>query len=117
MKVTLYGIKNCDSIKKAKKWLENQNITYNFHDYRVDGIDKSLIEQFLASQDWQVLLNKRGTTWRQQSEAAKNSIDQKTAIDLMIAHPAMIKRPILETDNQLLVGFKADQYQDIFAAK
>lgn len=116
MSVTLYGIKNCDTIKKARKWLTDQAVDYRFHDYRADGIDRELLDFFLQSQDWQVLLNKRGTTWRQQSDQVKENIDKDSAIELMLAHPAMIKRPVLCTPDTVLVGFKADQYQTIFAS-
>ena len=115
MITTLYGIKNCDTIKKAKKWLEAQNIEYTFHDYRVDGIDAALLNEFLTTQSWEILLNKRGTTWRQQSDEVKKNIDQNSALKLMLEHPAMIKRPILKTPSSVLVGFKADQYQEFFA--
>jgi len=117
MSVKLYGIKNCDTIKKARKWLEQQNIEYQFHDYRSDGIDRELLDGFLQTQPWDLLLNKRGTTWRQQSDEVKNNIDQQSAIDLMLEHPAMIKRPVLVTTTTVMVGFKADQYQDIFSAE
>ncbi|NRA20747.1 MAG: ArsC family reductase [Oceanospirillaceae bacterium] len=115
MSITLYGIKNCDTIKKAKKWLEAEQIDYRFHDYRSDGIDAELLSEFLKTQSWEVLLNKRGTTWRTQSDEVKNSIDQASAIALMLAHPAMIKRPVLITPTSVQVGFKADWYQTIFA--
>jgi Spx/MgsR family transcriptional regulator len=115
MSTILYGIKNCDTIKKAKKWLESQNIDYRFHDYRVDGIDAALMDEFLTTQSWETLLNKRGTTWRQQSDDVKNTIDKDSAVQLMLEHPAMIKRPVLVTPTSVLVGFKADQYQEIFA--
>lgn len=115
MSITLYGIKNCDSIKKAKKWLESNQIEYRFHDYRSDGIDSDLLALFLETQSWEVLLNKRGTTWRAQSDAVKNNIDQQSAIALMLEHPAMIKRPVLITPTTVEVGFKTDLYQDIFA--
>ena len=115
MSITLYGIKNCDTIKKAKKWLEAEQIDYRFHDYRSDGIDAELLSEFLKTQSWEVLLNKRGTTWRTQRDEVKNSIDQASAIALMLAHPAMIKRPVLITPTSVQVGFKADWYQTIFA--
>jgi Spx/MgsR family transcriptional regulator len=116
--VVLYGIKNCDTIKKAKKWLDSQGLDYRFHDYRVDGIDETLLQQFLQSHSWEILLNKRGTTWRQQSNDVKNTIDQTRALALMLEHPAMIKRPVLTMStsktNNSLVGFKADQYHEFF---
>ena len=114
MSITLYGIKNCDTIKKAKKWLESEQIAYRFHDYRSDGIDAALMSEFLTTQSWEVLLNKRGTTWRAQSDDVKNNIDQQSAIALMLEHPAMIKRPVLITADTTHVGFKADVYQSIF---
>jgi arsenate reductase len=117
MSIVLYGIKNCDTIKKAKKWLEAQSIDYRFHDYRVDGIDRALMDEFLTTQSWDVLLNKRGTTWRQLSDDIKNSIDEQKAIELMLEQPAMIKRPVMTTPISVMVGFKADQYQAIFATK
>ncbi|NQZ29754.1 MAG: ArsC family reductase [Oceanospirillaceae bacterium] len=115
MSITLYGIKNCDTIKKAKKWLESEQLEYHFHDYRSDGLDSDLLALFLETQSWEVLLNKRGTTWRAQSDAVKNNIDRQSAIALMLEHPAMIKRPVLITPNTVQVGFKADLYQTIFA--
>ncbi len=115
MSITLYGIKNCDTIKKARKWLTDQGIDYQFHDYRSDGIDKELLASFLTKHDWQVLLNKRGTTWRQQSDDVKDNINEASAIELMLEHPAMIKRPVICTPDTSLVGFKTDQYQTLFA--
>lgn len=115
MSITLYGIKNCDTIKKARKWLTDQGVDYQFHDYRSDGIDAQLLASFLKENDWQVLLNKRGTTWRQQSDEVKNNIDKASAIELMLEHPAMIKRPVICTPDTVLVGFKAEQYQTLFA--
>lgn len=117
MSVTLYGIKNCDSVKKAKLWLNAAPVEYQFHDYRVDGIDKNLIDKLLSTHTWQALLNTRGTTWRHQSQEVKDTIDEERAIALMLEFPAMIKRPFLITPTTSLVGFKADQYQDIFAIK
>jgi Spx/MgsR family transcriptional regulator len=114
MSVVMYGIKNCDTIKKAKQWLESHAISYRFHDYRSDGIDETLLSAFLAAESWEVLLNKRGTTWRQQPDAVKNNIEKESAIALMLEYPAMIKRPVLITKNKLVVGFKAEQYQNIF---
>jgi len=114
MSITLYGIKNCDTIKKAKKWLQSEQIDYRFHDYRSDGLDITLLNEFLKTQSWEVLLNKRGTTWRAQSDEVKNNIDERSAIALMLEHPAMIKRPVLITPETTHVGFKADVYLSIF---
>ncbi|MCV2883776.1 ArsC family reductase [Aestuariibacter sp. AA17] len=112
---TLYGIKNCDTIKKAKKWLEEKGVQYTFHDYRVDGLSRDFLETAEAQLGWEQLLNKRGTTFRQLSDEQKNSLNKDNAIDLMLSHPAMIKRPLLITNNAYFLGFKADQYEEIFA--
>lgn len=114
MSIIIYGIKNCDSIKKAKKWLEQNNIEYQFHDYRVDGIDNELLNTFSAQLSWQDLLNKRGTTWRQQPDEIKNNIDEAGALALMLEYPAMIKRPLLVAKSQMILGFKPEQYNDFF---
>ncbi|KJY80308.1 ArsC family reductase [Vibrio nigripulchritudo] len=110
----MYGIPNCDTIKKAKKWLDAENIAYEFHDYRKQGIDKSMVETFCQQLGWEQVLNKRGTTFRQLSQEQKDSLNEQSAIELLIEHPAMIKRPILLVEDAYHIGFKADQYQDIF---
>lgn len=111
---TLYGIKNCDTIKKARKWLEANNIDYTFHDYRVDGINQSWLVETQKHIEWELLLNKRGTTFRQLSDDIKANISKETAIKLMLESPAMIKRPVLIADNQYHLGFKPAQYAEIF---
>lgn len=115
MTTTMYGIPNCDTIKKAKKWLESQNIEFQFHDFRKQGIDKALVEQFCNQLGWENVLNKRGTTYRQLTDEQKASINDSTVIDLLVEYPAMIKRPVLSAKGQLFIGFKADQYSAIFA--
>ncbi|AMG65684.1 ArsC family reductase [Providencia stuartii] len=109
----MYGIKNCDTIKKARRYLEDHGINYQFHDYRVEGIDDALLSTFIAQLGWEVLVNKRGTTWRKLSDAEKNAVvDAESAKKVLLAEPAMIKRPILvSADNRYLVGFSADEYQ------
>lgn len=109
----MYGIKNCDTIKKARRYLEENNISYQFHDYRVDGIDDALLSTFIAHLGWEVLVNKRGTTWRKLSDEQKNAIiDDNSAKKVLLAEPAMIKRPILvSADKRYLIGFSADEYQ------
>ncbi|WGV99562.1 ArsC family reductase [Vibrio sp. YMD68] len=114
MTVTMYGIPNCDTIKKAKKWLEANGIEYTFHDYRKQGIDTELVTHFCDGLGWELVLNKRGTTYRQLSPEQKEAINADTAIALLVEHPAMIKRPILNANGSLHIGFKADQYQSIF---
>ncbi len=114
MTVTLYGIKNCDTIKKARKWLEGSGIDYCFHDFRVDGIDKNLVDGWLKKVDWQVLLNTRGTTWRKLPDDIKEGINKTKAISLMLEHPAIIKRPVLAVKNNFYVGFREEDYKEIF---
>jgi Spx/MgsR family transcriptional regulator len=112
---TLYGIKNCDTIKKARAWLAASNIDYTFHDYRQDGLDSQWLEQTEQALGWELMLNKRGTTFRQLSEEQKQEVDQIAALALMLEHPAMIKRPILIRDEKYFIGFKAEQYTEIFS--
>ena len=111
---TLYGIKNCDTIKKARKWLENNNIEYKFHDYRADGLDADWLAETEKHLGWEQLLNKRGTTFRQLPDDQKQSIDQQGALALLQEYPAMIKRPVLIHDGKYYLGFKDAQYQEIF---
>lgn len=115
MKVTMYGIPNCDTIKKAKKWLEAESIEFDFHDYRKQGVDSHLVTVFCQALGWQNVVNKRGTTFRQLSQEQKDGLDEQRAISLLVEQPAMIKRPILLVDGQYHLGFKADQYAAIFA--
>ncbi|WP_279024042.1 ArsC family reductase [Gibbsiella quercinecans] len=109
----LYGIKNCDTIKKARRWLEEQGVAYRFHDYRTDGLDEPLLRDFVARLGWQPLLNTRGTTWRKLDETQRNGCDNAdAAIALMLAQPAIIKRPLLDDGHgHALLGFSADAYQ------
>ncbi len=115
MEVTLYGIKNCDTIKKAKKWLEKNSIDYRFHEFRADGINRSLLNDWLKQIEWETLLNMRGTTWRKLSDAQKNGINKSTVLALMLEQPAIIKRPVLTVENKIFVGFKEDKYKEIFS--
>lgn len=112
--MTLYGIKNCDTIKKARNWLEQHCIDYRFHDYREDGLTPELLKSFLARSDWQTLLNQRSTSWRQLDAAKKNNLDENKALALMLETPALIKRPVLENGDKLIIGFKAEHYQAEF---
>lgn len=111
---TLYGIKNCDTIKKAKKWLEQQGIDYKFHDYRADGLDINWLRSTEKQLGWNNLLNTRGTTFRKLDESQKADMDCDKAITLMLEHPAMIKRPVLVTNDQYFLGFKPDMYAEVF---
>ena len=112
----LYGIKNCDTIKKAKKWLEEQQIAYQFHDYRADGLDAELLRSFIEQLGWESLLNTRGTTWRKLDESVRQSINNAdSAAELMLAQPAIIKRPLLAHNHRMLLGFNPDQYTQFLA--
>lgn len=109
----MYGIKNCDTIKKARRYLEDNGVDYQFHDYRVDGLDDVLLSTFMDHIDWEVLVNKRGTTWRKLSDEQKNAvIDAVSAKAVLLEEPAMVKRPVLvSAGNRYLVGFNADEYK------
>ena len=113
MKLTMFGIKNCDTIKKARRWLEEQGVAYQFHDYRADGLSEQQLRDFVERLGWQALLNTRGTTWRKLDEAQRNACDNAdAAIALMLEQPAMIKRPLLDDGNgHALLGFSNDSYQ------
>ena len=115
--LTMYGIKNCDTIKKARRWLEDRGVAYHFHDYRADGLTEQQLRGFVAQLGWEPLLNTRGTTWRKLDEAQRNACDNAdAAIALMLAQPAIIKRPLLDDGNgHALLGFNTDAYQQFIA--
>ena len=108
--VTIYGIKNCDTVKKALKWLDKHNIAYQFHDLRQDGINKNDLQQWTKSVSWEMLLNTRSTTWRQLPDKDKQAVDADKAIRLMLANPTLIKRPVITTGKTTLVGFNETDY-------
>lgn len=108
--ITIYGISNCDTIKKARKWLEQNAIAYKFHDYRKDGLDRPLLERFEAALGWQALINQRGTTWRKLPPAVRDNIDRQKALEVLLEQPAMIKRPLVETAQGTFLGFQADDW-------
>lgn len=112
--VTLYGIPNCDTIKKARAWLNDHEVEFEFHDYRKQGLDKKRLQSMVSALGWEAMLNRRGTTWRALPDALKDQIDLESAISVMLDNPAIIKRPILAKDDQLHLGFSAAQYQEIF---
>jgi len=109
----LHGIPNCDTIRKARKWLESHGIEYQFHDFRKDGLDKVTLSKWVKQIGWEVLLNRRGTTWRQLPDDVKESIDENSAITIMLESPAIIKRPVLVHGKQIIVGFNEEQYQQL----
>jgi arsenate reductase len=110
----MYGIKNCDTIKKARKWLEAENIDYTFHDYKKEGVDENLFKGWLSDLGWEVVINRRGTTWRKLPEEQKNTMDEASALVAMLDNPSIIKRPLLVHDGKNILGFKADEYALIF---
>ena len=115
MGVTLYGIRNCDTIKKARAWLDSHGVAYNFHDYKTAGIDRARLERWMAAVGWERLLNRSGTTFRQLPDAAKADLDAAKAADLMLAQPSMIKRPVVEHPGGLLVGFAPAEFAGLEA--
>jgi len=110
MAITLHGIRNCDTMKKAWTWLDTHGVAYTFHDYKKLGIDEATLRRWAGVVGWEVLLNRAGTTFRALPDADKADLDEEKAIALMLANPSMIKRPVLETEGKLLVGFKPDTY-------
>lgn len=110
MTATLYGIKACDTMKKARDWLDGHGVTYAFHDYKVAGVARADLERWAAAVGWEALLNRSGTTFRKLPEADRTGVDQAKAFDLMLAQPSMIKRPVLETQRGVLVGFRPESY-------
>ena len=110
--LTIYGIKNCDTMKKAFAWLDEHKLEYHFHDYRKDGVDTSMLSNWVSHVSWQAVVNKRSTTWRQLADEDKSDIDDKKAIALMQQNPTLIKRPVLIDSNtdEILVGFSKESY-------
>ena len=109
---TIYGIKNCDTMKKARAWLDKKGVAYDFHDYKAAGIDQGRLEGWARKVGWEVLLNRAGTTFRKLPDKDKEGLTEAKAIALMIAQPSMIKRPVLEAGGKLLVGFKPEIYSE-----
>ncbi len=112
--ITLYGIKNCDTVRKARRWLDDHHIHYNFHDFRADGLTKTKVNQWLKEIDQDILVNRRGTTWRKLTDEQK-AVSSKSAIaDLLVEQPAIIKRPVLDNNGTLHVGFNDAKYKELF---
>lgn len=109
--VTIYGIKNCDTMKKARAWLDAHDVAFSFHDYKTQGIEKSMLEKWVGKVGWEILLNRSGMTFRKLPEADKTGLDEAKAVALMLAQPSMIKRPVLDVGGgTLIVGFKPETY-------
>ena len=111
----LFGIKNCDTVKKARRWLDEHQVSYQFHDFRKDGFNETTIKQWLEKISWKELINKRGTTWRQLDDPRKEQLDQQGAIELMLAHPTLIKRPVIEDASGVSIGFNESDFQARYA--
>ncbi len=114
MTVTIYGIKNCDTMKKARAWLDEHHVDYRFHDYKAEGIDRAHLERWTDAAGWETVLNRAGTTFRKLPDAERADLSRDKAIALMLSQPSMIKRPVLEADGKLLVGFKPEIYDGLF---
>jgi arsenate reductase (glutaredoxin) len=110
---TIYGIKNCDTMKKARAWLDEHGVAYAFHDYKTQGIERARLEDWVRDVGWETLLNRAGTTFRKLPEADKESLSEKKAVALMLDQPSMIKRPVLDVGGRLLVGFKPAEYEKV----
>lgn len=113
--ITIYGIRNCDTMKKAWSWLDAKGLAYTLHDYKKAGVDKATLESWAAQVGWEVLLNRAGTTFKSLPENNKQNLTEKKAIALMQANPSMIKRPVLDVGGKLIVGFKPETYAAAFA--
>lgn len=116
MGVTLYGIPNCDTVKKARRWLDERGVAYRFHDVRKDGLSAAQLGVWIDALGWEALLNKSGTTFRKLDEGAKADLDAARAAALMLAEPAMIRRPVVDADGAISVGFQPDEWQGRFGA-
>ena len=110
----IYGIKNCDTMKRARAWLQARKVDVEFHDYKTAGIDRALLEGWIKKVGWEVLLNRAGTTFKKLPDADKEKLTEKKAIALMLAQPSMIKRPVLEHKGKFTVGFKPEEYEKLF---
>ncbi|MGQ0285772.1 ArsC family reductase [Pasteurellaceae bacterium 22721_9_1] len=113
--ITVYGIKNCDTVKKALKWLADNNIEHQLHDFRVNGLDEAWLLQAESQFGWESLVNKRSTTWRNLSEEIKNNLNRESALKVLTEQPTLIKRPIILQDGKALMGFDVKQYEAAFA--
>jgi arsenate reductase len=113
--ITLYGIPNCDTVRKARRWLETQGVAYRFHDFRKDGLDEARLRAWVGELGWEALLNRSGTTWRSAPDALKSGVDAESAIAFMLQAPAAIKRPVLDIGEQRVVGFSEARYQSTFS--
>jgi arsenate reductase len=112
--ITIYGIKNCDTMKKAMRWLDEHGVDYRFHDYRKEGLDESLLETWEKELGWETLLNRRGMLWRKLPESSRDNINRQSALRIMKDNPGIIKRPLLDLGDRRVVGFKPESYEQLF---
>ena len=117
MVITVYGIPNCDTVRKARAWLSDRGVAHGFHDYRKDGLERGRLEGWVEELGWEVVLNRAGTTFRKLPEADRTGMDAARAVDLMLAQPAMIKRPMLDLGDRRLAGFRPDLYEQALAER
>jgi arsenate reductase len=117
MALKLYGITNCDTVKKARAWLDARGIAYEFHDYKKRGVDRPELERWVAEHGWEAVLNRAGTTFRKLDPNHTRSLDARSATALMVEHPSAIKRPVAVVDRRVLLGFKPEAYGEAFDAK
>lgn len=113
--ITLYGIPNCDTVKKARTWLDQNSVEHQFHDFRKDGVDAAQVKQWIADLGVDTLINKRSTSWKALTDEQKSGLNESTALELILESPTLIKRPLLDKDGELQVGFKTATYETTFA--
>ena len=112
--ITLYGIKNCDTVKKARKWVDQHGVDYRFHDFREDGLDEDAVRGWLEELGWETLVNRRSTSWKALDEHTRQDMNAQTALSAIMEQPTLIKRPLLDTGHERFTGFSAASYQTIF---
>ncbi len=112
--ITLYGIPNCDTVRKARRWLDSHTIDYQFHDFREQGLDAETVAQWLEALGWEAVVNRRSTTWKQLDPAEREAMDREAAQRSILEHPTLVKRPVLDTGHDFHLGFSESQYQEIF---
>ena len=110
----IYGISNCDTVKKAKNWLDQHSIDYQFHDFRKQGLDETTINQWLKTVSWDKILNKRSTSWRNLDASIQQAVNSSNVVSLLVENPTLIKRPVMDVNGTITIGFNADTYQGIF---
>ncbi len=114
--IDIYGIKNCNTVKKALQWLDEQEIEYTFHDYKKEGVNEKQLKVWVKELGWETLLNRKGTTWRRLPEDKKDNINQTKAIQLMLENPSIIKRPLIDNGQSRIVGFDEEEYRAFFTS-